>query len=510
MILWVAHRWMLFISLVGTIAACNPQRPNILYIMADDHTSQAWGIYGGPLKNFVKAPNISRLAQEGCTLENVFCTNSICTPSRASILTGRYSHQNGVYTLSEALSPDSMNVAKALHEAGYQTAIVGKWHLKKRPAGFDYYNVFPGQGRYHNPVLKNATNWDAGGKVYTGFSCDVIGDEAIQWLDRRKKSKPFALMVHFKATHEPFDYPERYKHLYDGVTFPEPPNLFDDVEKSGRVFSGQVLEILGRRWVKATEQGSQFYPGTPFSWEGLDSISRRKKIYQKFVRDFLRSGAAIDDNLGKILQYLDQNHLKENTVLIYTADQGYFLGEHGFFDKRMFYEEALRMPFVIRYPKEIPPGTKNNDMVLNIDFASLMLDYAGVENDYFHFGRSFRSNVMGNTPEDWRKSMYYRYWLHQTNRPAHFGIRTERYKLIFYYGLPLGMPGAHKTATLPAWEFYDLVSDPREEHNMYHAAQYASVIDKLKKQLIEMRQSIGDTDSNYPDMLRVLRTNNMN
>ena len=479
--------------------------------MSDDHTSQAWGIYGGPLKDYIQAPNISRLAEEGCVLRNVFCTNSICTPSRASILTGQYSHRNGVYTLSEALEPDSINVAKVMKQNGYQTAIVGKWHLKKIPNGFDYFNVLPGQGRYHNPVLKNAENWASGGKVYHGFSSDVIGDEAIKWLSRRDNNMPFMLMCHFKATHEPFDYPERKEHMFDGLEFPEPASLLDFAQDaSGRTFSGQILEILGNRWVTASKEGSNRYPGLSFDLDGLDSVQVRKKIYQKFVRDFLRSGSAIDDNIGKLLNFLDEQGLVENTIVIYTADQGYFLGEHGFFDKRMFYEEALRMPFVIRYPKEIRGNTWNNDIVLNIDFPSLFLDYARIESEHFNTGKSFRSNLADNTPKNWRKSMYYRYWLHQTNRPAHLGIRNDRYKLIFFYGQHLNMPGAHREITEPAWEFYDLQNDPHENHNAYGDPKYTDVISEMKKELIESRKNLGDTDDRFPEMEQILIENNLN
>jgi len=473
--------------------------------MSDDHTSQAWGIYGGPLKDHVVAPNIMRLSEEGCTLDNVFCTNSICTPSRAAILTGRYSHQNGVYTLSEALEPDSMHFVKSLSQNGYQSAIIGKWHLKKKPAGFDYYNVLRGQGRYNDPILKDSTNWNDGGKTYSGFSSDVIGDESIKWLQQRDKKKPFILMTHFKATHEPFDYPDRKEHIYDDVTFPEPENLLDfGQENSRRSYSGQILEILGERWVTSSQNGTNRYPGLPFELEGLDSVQARKKIYQKFVRDFLRSGSAIDDNIGKLLNYLDEHNLSDNTVVIYTADQGYFLGEHGFFDKRMFYEEALRMPFVIRYPKEIRSNSRNKDMILNIDFSSLILDYAQVKDSYFDIGQSFRSNLSGVKPENWRQSMYYRYWLHQTNRPAHFGIRDERYKLIFYYGQHLDMPGAHRQNTAPAWEFYDLKEDPAENINAITNPKYAEQIEKMKLELKKQKSSAGDTDEQFAEMQKIL------
>ena len=469
-----------------------PAPPNILFIMSDDHTSQAWGVYGGILSEYVQSPHIARLVREGALLKNVFCTNAICTPSRASILTGLYSHQHGVYTLSEALSPDRHNVAKALQRQGYATAIVGKWHLKESPAGFDYFNVLPGQGRYHDPVLRNEDNWDEG-QVYPGFSADVITDETIAWLERRPQDRPFMLMTHFKATHEPFDYPARKDSMYRDVVFPEPHNLLDFSQDNGRTFSGQNLERLGQRWVSATASGSTLYPGLPFSLDGLDSVQARQAIYQKFVGDFLRCGSAIDDNIGRLLAWLDEQGLTEQTVVIYTSDQGYFLGEHGFFDKRMFYEEAIRMPFVIRYPGEIPAGSRVDDIILNTDFASLFLDYAGVAEPSFGAGRSFRANLRGHTPDDWRTSMYYRYWLHQTNRPAHYGIRTDRYKLTYFYGEHLGMPGAHRVNTTPAWEFYDLEKDPHEDRNAYQDSSYREVIEQMTQQLAALRASVGDT-----------------
>lgn len=477
-------------------------RPNILFIMADDHTSQAWGVYGSVLDSIVQTPNIHRLAREGALLQNVFCTNSICTPSRGSILTSQYSHQNGIYTLSEGLSPDQDNVAKVLQHNGYQTAIIGKWHLKEKPAGFDYYNVLPGQGRYHNPILMDSTNWEEGGKAYQGYSADVIADQTIQWLNNRDENEPFFAMCHFKATHEPFDYPARHAKLYEDIEVPEPASLLNFFPgQTERTFFGQVLEILGNRY---ENNNNNFYPGGSFSLKGLDSIAARKKVYQKFIKDFMRGSTAIDDNIGKLLDYLDQNNLAENTVVIYTADQGYFLGEHGFFDKRMMYEEALRMPFVVRYPPEIAAGSKPDDMILNLDFAPLFLDYAGIDMPSFMHGRSFRANLTGNTPEDWRTSLYYRYWLHQTQRPAHFGIRTERYKLIFYYGQPLGMPGAHEETTEPAWEFYDLEKDPSELHNAYHDPAYQKTIQMLKQQLLDLKQEVGDEDDTYPVMEEIM------
>jgi len=494
------------------------ERPNILFILSDDHTSQAWGIYGGLLQDYVKNDNIKGLANEGAVLENAFCTNSICTPSRGSILTGQYSHINQVYTLNEPLPKGHPNIAKTFSENGYQTAVIGKWHLVEQPEGFDYFNVLPGQGRYWNPILKTKENWKDGrngsaGKEYEGFSTDVIADLTIEHLEKRDADKPFLMFCNFKATHEPFDYPARHKNLNAGVDIPEPESLFDfGKETTGRTFKGQVLEHLADRWKRATEDETFWttYPGLPYPLEGLDSIQKRKKIYQKLVKDFIRCGAAIDDNIGKLLDYLEDEGIADNTIVIYTADQGYFLGEHGFFDKRMIYEESLRMPFVIRYPKEIKGGQRINDIILNIDFSALMADYAGIEKPDYIQGRSFRKNLKGNTPNDWRKQMYYRYWLHHPDRPAHFGIRNERYKLAFFYGQDLGMKGTSKETTLPAWEFYDLKKDPKELNNAYGDGEYQEIIAEMKSALIEERKKYGDVDSNYEVMLEILEKASLN
>jgi arylsulfatase A-like enzyme len=425
-------------------------RPNILFILSDDHTSQSWGIYGGILQDYVQNKNIKRLAEEGTVLNNAFCTNSICTPSRGSILTGQYSHINQVFTLNEPLPIGHPNIAKTLSKNGYQTAVIGEWHLVGQPEGFDYFNVLPGQGRYWNPILKTKENWADGydasaGMEYKGFSTDVIADLTIQHLKKRDMEKPFLMFCNFKATHEPFDYPDRYKDLYADTEIPEPESLFDySPETTGRTFVGQKLEKLGQRWDNATKDPENWwttYPGLPYPLDGLDSIQKRKKIYQKLVKDFMRCGAAIDDNIGKLLDYLEVEGIANNTIVVYTADQGYFLGEHGFFDKRMIYEESLRMPFVIRYPKKIKGGRRIDDIILNIDFSALLADYAGIEKPEYIQGRSFRKNLEDNTPGDWRKQFYYRYWLHHPERPAHFGIRNERYKLAFFYGQPLEKKG---------------------------------------------------------------------
>ncbi|SMO73475.1 sulfatase family protein [Fodinibius sediminis] len=490
------------------VAACESEPPgesppNILFIMSDDHTSQAWGIYGSVLDSVARTPSISRLRDEGAKLKHVFATNSICTPSRAAILTGQYSHRNGVYTLGDTLDPARKTVAGTFQDHGYQTALIGKWHLKSRPSGFDHYNVLPGQGRYHDPILRDSSSWTKGGQEYQGFVTDVITDLSLQWLNERPKDKPFLLMTHFKATHEPFNYPERYDTLYRDIRMPEPESLYNFYpDQTERTFEGQVLEILGGRF----EQRPAVYSTDDFSLEGLAKKEARSKVYQKFVKDFLRSGAAIDENIGRLLDYLDRAGMAENTIVIYTADQGYFMGEHGLFDKRIMYEESMQMPFVIRYPGEIEAGTVNDDIILNTDFAPLLMDYAGITPPEKMQGRSFRANLAGETPDDWRQSMYYRYWMHQEHRPAHLGIRTRRYKLIYFYGQPL-RDGYGESATEPAWEFYDLKKDPRELHNAYGNPQYRHQIDSLKSELWKLKDRLGDSDASYPSMQSLLNRN---
>jgi arylsulfatase A-like enzyme len=489
-------------------------QPNILFILSDDHTSQAWGVYGGILKDYVHAPNISRLADEGCLLENCLVSNSICTPSRATILTGQYSHINGVKTLGAGFKPEHNNIAKILSRGGYQTSVIGKWHLQTEPTGFDYYCVLPGQGRYWDPIMKTKENWGnylKGGKEYKGFSTDVITDMTIDWIENQDKSKPFMAMCNFKATHEPFDYPERFSHLFRDEEIPFPESLYDNSPNTtGRSFNGQSIDNLTNRYLLASENPDKkrdfmFYPDLPFSVDGLNHEEARMKTYQKFVKDFMRCGAAIDDNIGKLLNYLDKSGLAENTIVIYAADQGYFLGEHGWFDKRLIYEESIHMPLVIRYPKEIPPGTRNNDIIENVDYSALFADYAGVQYPATMQGQSFRKNLMGNTPDDWRKYGYYRYWQDQPDRPGHFGIRGQRYKLAFFYGNGL-KKNKIKNVESPTqyWDFFDLQEDPYEIHNAYYDPQYIEIIKKMKEELIYQRELLGDTDDDNYEILEII------
>lgn len=511
---------VLFFSIFAVVGCGSGQAqkkspPNILFILSDDHTAQAWGIYGGILEDYVHAPNIRQLASEGCVLENCLVSNSICTPSRASILTGQYSHVNGVKTLGAGFTPEHYHIAKLLSAGGYQTSVIGKWHLQTEPTGFDYYCVLPGQGRYWNPVLKTKENWGhylEGGQEYKGFSTDVIADMCIDWIENRDPSKPFLAMCHFKATHEPFDYPDRHKDLYRDVDIPIPESFYDSgPETTGRSFVGQSIDNLQKRYLDASKNPDQrrdfqHYPDLPFSVDGLDSEKARMKTYQKFVKDFMRCGAAIDDNIGKLMAYLEEAGLAENTVVIYTADQGYFLGEHGWFDKRLIYEESIHMPFVIRYPREVLAGTRNKDIIENVDFSALFADYAGLEYPESMQGRSFRENLKGNTHEDWREYGYYRYWQHQSVRPGHFGIRGKRYKLAFFYGNGL-KSNAYTEGEEPGsyWDFFDLEKDPHELYNAYADPQYGDIIKGMKEELRHQRELLGDTDEDNPEILEIIK-----
>lgn len=474
----------------ATQAVRKPRRPNILFIMADDHTSQAWGCYGSRLAPFAPTKHIDRIRKEGALLSNCFCTNSICVPSRASILTGQYSHVNGATTLSGRLAPDKDNLAKRLQAAGYDTALVGKWHLKDRPAGFDYYNVLRGQGRYNNPILfESGKAWSGQGQVHRGHSTDVITDVALNWLkERSAPADPFCLMVHFKAVHEPFYSHERYRSLYADQDLPEPDDLWAAESPQGKCFPGWPLERLSERFTKRPKT----YAPPALKADSQDPVRLRKATYQKFVKDFLRTVAGIDDNVGRLLEHLDLTGQRDDTVVIYTSDQGYFLGEHNLFDKRFMLEVSLRMPFVLRYPRETKPGTTVDDIILNVDFAELLLDYAGAEIPGSMQGRSFRANLCGNAPRDWRQAMYYRYWSHSAERPAHYGIRTHRYKLIHYYGL--AQSGRDPDS---CWELYDLQADPLERVNVYGKPRHKGQTEKLKQALRALRLELGDTSNPF-------------
>jgi len=442
------------------------RRPNILFIMSDDHAAQAISAYGSKIN---KTPNIDRLAREGVMAENCFCTNSICTPSRASILTGQYSHKNGVKTLNDKLAPESRSVAKYLQGNQYQTAMIGKWHLGTEPQGFDFWRILPGQGAYYDPVFLE----QGGKKQYQGYCTDLITDFTLDWLKGADRERPFFLMCHHKAPHRAWDPGPKYRDFLKDVLVAEPRSLHEAVRHGVKMRVGEDM----------TERDLKQKPPAGLSGKGL-----REWAYQVYIKDYLRCVQSVDDSVGRILDYLDQSGQRDNTLVVYTSDQGFFLGEHGLYDKRLMYEEALRMPFLARYPQEIPAGSVNRDLLLNVDFAHTFLDFAGLGRDQYMDGESFRTNLQGRTVDNWRKSMYYRYWMHDDpdhHVPGHYGVRTAEHKLICF-----PMNGVK-------WELYDLKQDPEELRNVYGEPRYADVVKRLGKELIRLQHKYGDEPAHF-------------
>jgi len=476
-------------SIAQTLGA-EKKPPNILFIMTDDHAAHAISSYGSKIN---KTPNLDRIAKEGMRFANCFCTNSICAPSRAVILTGKYSHINGVIDNAKEFDGGQQTFPKLLQKAGYETAIIGKWHLKTDPTGFDYWNILPGQGVYYNPIMIEM----GVKKKYVGYVTDIITDHCLNWLKEHKGDKPFCLMYHHKAPHREWEPPLKYLTLYDDVTIAEPPTLFDDYSNRGRAAKEQDMTIektMNDRDVKLVAP-KNLTPEQKKLWDAAyepkNEAFRKANLqgkelvrwkYQRYIKDYLRCIASVDDNVGRMLDYLDKAGLADNTVVIYASDQGFYLGEHGWFDKRFMYEESLRMPLLVRYPREIKPGSVNNDIVLNLDFAPTFLDFAGVSIPTDMQGRSIRTLLQGKTLRDWRKSMYYHYYeypaVHSAKR--HYGVRTQRYKLIHFYH------------DIDEWELYDLQKDPDELNNIYNDPAYADVVKQLKGELKRLREEFKD------------------
>lgn len=507
----------LFLLAIGLILsasnlfAANDQKPNILYIMSDDHAAHAIGAYGGRLAKLNPTPTLDKIASEGMLMKNVFCTNSICTPSRATIITGQYSHKNGVLTLNESIEAERQFLPKLIKQAGYETAIIGKWHLKKEPAAFDFYTVLPGQGSYFDPMfrVRGPKQWPNNtfhGRGWNGVkhSSDSITDVSLKWLkNRKKKNKPFFLMHHFKAPHDNFENAERYDFLYDDVEIPEPESLLTR-GKHGPLDKPLHGTSVGPRNHRRNMGHHMFVD------DSLSDVEYTKVTYQRYLKKFLRCVRGVDDNIKRLVDHLKSTGEYDNTIIIYSADQGFMLGEHDYIDKRWMYEESLRMPFIVRYPKWIKAGTTNDDIINNVDYAPTMLEMAGVEKPDFMQGRSFLPILKGEeTPENWPTASYYRYWMHMAHHdnPAHYGIRTKTHKLIYFYGLPLGAPGTKKSVpTEPYWELYDLVNDPKEVNNVIADPAYVKVREQLKKQLLELKAKTGDTDDKYPELVKQNQT----
>jgi len=486
-------------------------------------------------------PNLDRFARSGLVFDQVFCSNSICTPSRASVMTGQYSHRNGVYDLYDTLSGDDCHLSREMQKAGYQTAMVGKWHLKDSPKFFDYFAVIAGQGRYMNPTL----HVSEGGEMRKvrfdstlqreievidteGHSSDVLTDKSLAWLRKRDRAKPFFLMHHFKAPHDMFVYAPRYKNHMKDVRIPEPGNLYDQPgpefgSVATRGENDSLVGVIGSTVSpqKTKRNLARHYRKQIRDLTGRDDLSDREMThhtYQLYLKEYLRCVKGIDDNLQRLLDYLEEEGLMENTLIIYTSDQGMMLGEHDYIDKRWMLEESIRLPLIVHWPGG-RPGSRCDWMLSNVDYAPTVLAAAGVDPPEYMQGRSFLGAMEGGAPPaDWRKSTYYRYWMHMAhghNNPAHFGIRNKRYKLIFYYGIdyknlhrgkPVERHGENRfwADTPAAWEFYDLQRDPHEMQNRYRDPEYAKVIATMKSELRVLRKQIGDTDDNNPRIRRII------
>jgi len=506
---------LVFICFLGIISSCknevnlqdeNP--PNIVFIMSDDHAYQAISAYGHGLNN---TPNIDRIANEGAIFNKGFVTNSICAPSRAVMLTGKHSHINGKVDNIQSFDWNQDNFAKSLQKSGYQTAMIGKIHLNGLPQGFHYSNVLPGQGDYYNPdFIENGIR-----KKYQGYVTSVTTEIALNWLEnKREKNKPFLLLYHQKAPHRTWMPEQKYFNLFDDKEFEFPANFFDNYENRLAASKHEMgiytdldivydLKMLDKEGSIKTKYRKAFQN----QYNRMDSIQKAawdtyynpiiedfkskgykgkeltKWKFNRYMKDYLRTIQSVDDGVGEILDYLDENGLSENAIVVYTSDQGFYLGEHGWFDKRFMYEESFRTPLLMKYPKEIKPGTVINNMVQNLDFAPTFLDYAGVDISKDIQGETFRKLVNGEVSE-WRDAIYYTYYEfpgeHHVKR--HYGVRTDRYKLIhFYYDIDV-------------WEMYDLEKDPLEMNNIYNDSSYKEVKENMHQRLIEMRAKYGDSD----------------
>jgi arylsulfatase A-like enzyme len=490
-----------------------PARPNILFVFTDDHAPHAIGAWGGPLAALDPTPHLDRLAAEGMLFRGSFCTNSVCGPSRAVILTGKHSHLNGFRQNGDRFDGGQQTFPKLLQSAGYATALIGKWHLGTDPQGFDHWDVLPGQGDYYNPVMITA----AGRRTVEGYVTDIVTDLAIEWMEeQRDRGGPFLLMCQHKAPHRNWMPPARHLDLYDEVEIPEPATLFDSLEdnasparhqemslerelnlvydlfvepgpdwdpKAGRALDGSGFQNLKRMtpaqrtaWDAAfADENSAFRATAPTG----AALVRWK--YQRYIKNYLRCVRGVDDSVGRLLRYLDEAGLAENTVVVYASDQGFYLGDHGWYDKRWMYEESLRMPLIVRWPGVTARGAVDTHLVQNLDYAETFLEIAGAPIPADMQGRSLVPLLRGEAPADWRDAIYYHYYefpsVHMVAR--HEGVRTERHKLIRFY-------------QFGEWELYDLAEDPDELRNVYGDPRYRDVATELAVRLGELRARYGD------------------
>lgn len=489
--------------LLGGIMLRAQQRPNIIMIVSDDHAFQAISAYGSKL---MQTPNIDRLAKEGVIFNKAYVTNSICGPSRAVILTGKYSNKNGFRDNETSHFDASQNsFIKELTGVGYQTAWIGKYHLGDKPEGFSYWKILPGQGSYYNPDF---LLMDGSHQREQGYVSNLVEDAAEQWLDQRDKSKPFCLVIGHKATHRTWIPDTVDMGRFDSVQFPLPHDFYDNYE--GRKAASQQEMTVANHLIMGydlkmfqSEQAENkdgnihrmnaaqrakfdtYYKPilADFEKRNLSGKELAEWKYQRYMRDYLATAASLDRNIGRTLDYIDQHQLTQNTIVIYISDQGFYLGEHGWFDKRWMYEESFRTPMLMRYPQEVKPGTVNNDFVMNLDIAPTLLQAAGVKVPADMQGESFLPLVNGKKAKG-RKNMYYHYYENGEHAVSpHFGIRTSRYKLIRYY------------KRVDGWELFDLKKDPDEMNNLYGKKGYDKITSKLKKQLDALISKYDDTDA---------------
>ena len=487
---------------------CVAKQPNILFIFSDDHAPQAIGAYGSKIN---QTPHLDRIAKEGAVFYNSFCANSICGPSRACILTGKHSHVNGFLRNGNKFDGTQTTFPKLIRDKGYQTALIGKWHLSSNPTGFDHWEILPGQGNYYNPDL---IQMNGKRKRYEGYCTDIITENSLKWLKNRDPDKPFMLMCQHKAPHRNWSPPARHFSLYKGVDVPEPDTLFDDY--SGRSpllkqnemslkdhfhwghdtkFHGDVLfpehfqKLPNREYARMTDAQKAAWDEA-YESENQDFIRRMRAEkmseqdivrwkYQRYIKDYLRCIQAVDDGVGRLLAYLDEAELAKDTIVIYSSDQGFYLGEHGWYDKRWMFEESLKMPFLIRWPGVINPGIKSTALIQNIDYGPTFLDVAGASVPEEMQGRSMVPMLknQGKPSASWRDAIYYAYYENAAvhNVPVHDGVRTDRYKLMFF-------PRTRE------WNLFDLQEDPKELESVHADKQYANILSGMQKRYRDLRQ----------------------
>ncbi|MER7243375.1 sulfatase [Kribbella sp. NPDC000426] len=485
------------------------RRPNIVFVLTDDHAAHSIGAYGSVVN---RTPYIDEIAERGVRLDNCFVTNSLCSPSRASILTGTYSHINGVTTLWTPIDASQPTFISQLRAAGYRTGIVGKWHMGEEaasnPQNFDYWDVLINQGEYFDPRFLSAD----GVRRESGYATDIITDLAMQWVDGLEGDDPWCLLVWHKAPHRPWEPDEKHADLYSDP-IPVPGTFWDDYSTR----SASARRALMRIADYINSEDLKVEPPEGLSYEELALWK-----YQRYMEDYLRCVASVDDNVGRLTGWLRERGELDDTLMVYSSDQGFFLGDHGWFDKRFMYEESLRMPLVMSYPRAIPAGTVHDGIVTNVDFARTLLGAAGVDAHDRMQGRSFWGDLVGDPTAPAAEGMYYRYWENDDwfhKAPAHYGYRDDRYKLIFYYNSGYGLPGSGFFEYPTEWELFDLETDPHELRNVYDDPGYAEIREQLKVKLYDAQAAVGDkpwtgeqpaTDERFSVLARFTGSSGMN